>query len=136
MNTMNQSRDGDWEQNAMETDVMPLEGKPVVDSGLGAQVPQAVTPQVAGEVRALTPPTSSFDQMLKDCGLIEKPVYQMLVQPVGFSGSPVAIEVTRKYAVGTRITRADGRLYRICRIRRTRKTRVESLSPFQIWRSL
>ena len=101
-----------------------------------SQPPKVVSPLVADVVKKLTESSPSIDQILRDCGLVEKPVYHVMAAPVGFCGSPVSFKVTRKYAIGTRITRADGRSYKIYKVKKTKETKAVSTTAAPMWRAV
>lgn len=77
-----------------------------------------------------------FDQTMKELRLHEKRIFRTFARPVGFKGSDVICEVTKRYAIGTRITRTDGRVYEVYRVKKTKRMRIEALSPIPIWRVL
>jgi hypothetical protein len=101
-----------------------------------AQPQQVVSPMVADVVKRLMETSPSIDQILKDSGIVEKTVYHVMAQPVGFRGSPVSFKVTKKYAIGTRITRVDGRSYKIYRVKKTKETKAVSTTVVPMWRAI
>lgn len=99
------------------------------------QTQKAASPLVATVAKKLIDASPTYGQILKTCGLVEKDVYQVLAKPVGHNSSGMAFEVTKKYAIGTLFTRTDGRTYRIYRVKKTKRTRPESMAAAPLWRT-
>jgi hypothetical protein len=63
-----------------------------------------------------------FDEILHDRRLQARRVFLIRARPVGFQGSEIVAEVGRKYRIGIRITRTDGRIYEIYEVKRSKRT--------------
>jgi len=78
-----------------------------------------------------------FYEAMKSSRLHEHQIlFRISARPIGFSGSNVVCDVTRKYRIGTRIIRSDGRLYEVFKVKRTKRTRIEATGPMPVWGAL
>lgn len=101
-----------------------------------AESSAAVTPPVLKEQTLKSPVVplaggreqydTLFDTIMKDIGGRKRRMFRHRAKPVGFTGPNVLFDAEKNIRVGARIIRSDGRVYKICGVKKAPRHRVES----------
>jgi hypothetical protein len=105
----------------------PAQGRaPVREESANTHFAPAPTPR---PVNSSPEALRALDAVLDEICPREQQHFRMRAHPVGFSGSDIIFDAAKRYPLGSRITRQDGRVYEVYRANGIKFPKTVQASP-------